>query len=95
MRDYELMLVLRPDLDDDAVRAVVDRVKGLIAGRGGEVLAEDVRGRRRLAYEIRHFREGIDVLFRLRLSPQSADELERSLRLTEQVIRHLLVRLEG
>lgn len=95
MREYELFVVFRPDLDDDSLQSNVDRVTGLVTARGGEVTAVQPRGRRRLYYEIRDFKDGQDVVWRFRFDPARADDLERSLRLTEPVIRHLLVRLDS
>ena len=94
MRDYELMVVLTPELDDDGVAATTERVRSLVTARGGEVVDVQPWGRRRLAYPIRRFRDGFYAVARLRLNPEAADPLDRSLRLTEPVIRHLLVRLD-
>ena len=94
MRNYELMTVFRPDLEDDALQAAVERLNGLIAARGGEVASSDAWGRRRLAYPIQDFRDGIYTVTKLKLDPMSADELERTLKLNDQIIRYLLIRVE-
>ncbi len=94
MRDYELMVVVTPELDDEGVAATAERVKSLVTARGGEVVEVQEWGRRRLAYPIRKFREGFYSVAKLKLSPEAADPLDRSLRLTEPVIRHLLVRTD-
>ena len=94
MRDYELMVVLTPDLDDEGVTATTERVTSLVTARGGEIVDLQPWGRRRLAYPIRKFRDGHYAVARLRLSPEAADPLDRSLRLAEPVLRHLLVRLD-
>jgi small subunit ribosomal protein S6 len=92
MRDYELMVVLSPELDEEGVTANTERIGALVQARGGEVANVDVWGRRRLAYSIDRHRDGQYVVLRLKLVPASTDQLERGLRLNESVIRHLLVR---
>jgi small subunit ribosomal protein S6 len=94
MRDYELMVVLTPELDEDGVTAATDRVKTLVTSRGGEVVDVQAWGRRRLAYPIQKFRDGFYAVAKLKLSPEAAEPLDRGLRLSEAVMRHLLVRLD-
>jgi small subunit ribosomal protein S6 len=95
VREYELMVVLDPNLDDSAIEALNNRISGLVTQRGGTVDNVDIWGRKRLAYPIGRFRDGIYILSRLQLPPNAAVEIERALKLTESVIRHLLVRAEG
>src|SRR5438445_13882978 len=95
MREYELMLILDPTLDEEGTQAAADRVQTFVAGRGGEVLSVDSAppmGRRRLAYPIKRQRDGIYSVTRLGMDAQAADDLERTLKLSDQVIRHLLIR---
>lgn len=94
MRDYELMTIFRPDLEEQPLQEAVERLNGLIAARGGEVGSGDPWGRRRLAYPIQDFRDGLYHLTRFQMDPKAADELERSLMLNDQIIRYLLLRLE-
>jgi small subunit ribosomal protein S6 len=94
VRDYELMVVLTPELDDDGVTATTERVKSLVTARGGEVVDVQPWGRRRLAYPIKRLRDGYYAVAKLKLDPEAAEPLDRSLRLTEPVIRHMLVRLD-
>ena len=95
MRDYELMVVLDPNLDDAAIEAMNTRIQTLVTQRGGTIDQVDNWGRRRLAYPIGRFRDGVYILTRMQLPPNAAAEIERALKLTESVIRHLLVRAEG
>ncbi|HLZ30888.1 MAG TPA: 30S ribosomal protein S6 [Chloroflexota bacterium] len=95
MRDYELMIVLDPNLDEAAIDAMNTRIQSLVTQRGGTVDNVDTWGRKRLAYPIGRFRDGFYILNRLQLPPTAATEIERALKLTESVIRHLLVRSEG
>lgn len=92
MREYELMCILNPELDEAGLEAQNERVKGLITARGGEVVSMEPWGRRRLAYPIKNFREGLYSITKFNLAPTEADALDRGLRLTESVIRHLIVR---
>jgi small subunit ribosomal protein S6 len=94
MRDYELMVVLTPELDEDGVTAATDRVKTLVTSRGGEVVDLQAWGRRRLAYPIQKFRDGFYTVAKLKLSPEATEPLERGLTLSEAVLRHLLVRMD-
>ena len=95
VRDYELMYIVRPDLDDEALRAATESVGTLVRGLGGDVGKTAMWGKRRLAYEIGHLRDGHYVVSQLRLDGTRVSELERALRIHDQVFRHLLVRREG
>ncbi|OGO06117.1 MAG: 30S ribosomal protein S6 [Chloroflexi bacterium RBG_13_54_9] len=92
MRDYELVMIVSPEIADEDVPAAIERVSQFITGRGGTVVEVDQWGRRRLAYPIRHFNEGIYVLTQFRLEPRLAAELEANLQISEEILRHLLVR---
>lgn len=94
MRRYELMLVIRPDIGDEAVQAIIDRVtRGLIGG-GGQIAKVSPWGRRRLAYEIDQAREGSYFIIVFDAEAAALAELERSLNITEEVMRHLVTRVE-
>jgi len=88
MRDYEVILIVHPDLDETALNGVIDKVKGWITDAGGNVAKVDLWGRRRLAYAIRKQREGQYVLFQAQMQPTYGTELDRNLRLLEPVIRY-------
>jgi len=94
LREYELMFVLTPDLQEDGVTAATERVNGMITNRGGEITKVDTWGRRRLAYPIRHHLDGFYTVMRFKLEANLTEELDRNLRLTEQVMRHLIVHAE-
>jgi small subunit ribosomal protein S6 len=89
------MVVLDPNLDEAAIDALNTRIQSIVTQRGGTVENVEPWGRRRLAYPIGRFRDGVYVLSRLTLPPNAAVDIERALKLTESVIRHLLVRAEG
>ena len=92
MREYELMCVLSPDLDEAGLEAQTERLQTLITARGGEVIKVEPWGRRRLAYPLQGFRDGVYSITRFKMAPDQAEVLDRGLRLTESVIRHLIVR---
>jgi small subunit ribosomal protein S6 len=94
VRDYELMAVLSPELDEAGIEAQHERLRTLITARGGEIVSIEPWGRRRLAYQVGSFREGNFAVIRFRMPPGESDALERGLRLAESVIRHLIVQLE-
>jgi len=91
VRDYELMYIVRPDADDDAVRAAVESVRTLVEGQGGEVRKTTMWGKRRLAYEVKHLRDGHYVIVEMRLDGARVANVERALRIHDSVFRHLLV----
>ena len=95
MRDYELVVVISPDIEDENVTISVDRFQGLIKEWGGKVQDVDNWGRRQLAYPIDRHKEGNYVVAQFSLPPDRVSELEDSLERSEEVIRHLVVRREG
>jgi small subunit ribosomal protein S6 len=94
MRRYELMLVLRPDTADDRVQQILDRTTRGIAESEGQVVKVSPWGRRRLAYPISGHREGSYFIVLFDAPSSSIDELERSLNITEEVMRHLITRID-
>jgi small subunit ribosomal protein S6 len=94
LRNYELVLVVSPEVGDEGLPTTVDRVNGYIQERGGEVKQVDQWGKRRLAYPIRKQAEGYYVVTQFALEPQAVRALEGSLELTEEVLRHLVTRVE-
>ena len=90
LRNYELVLMLDPEVDEERLGAVMDRVRGLIGD--GEVIDEDGWGRRKLAYKIGTYTDANYHHARLSLEGESSKGLESGLKLTDDVIRHLLVR---
>ena len=92
MRDYEVLYIVRADLDDDKVQDVVKRVNTLIARSGGTAEQTSLWGKRKLAYEVKHQKEGAYVLQDFQIPPDRVPELESALKITEEVLRHLIVR---
>jgi small subunit ribosomal protein S6 len=94
MRRYELMLVLRPDLPDDKVQGTLERTARAIAAGGGQIVKQAPWGRRRLAYPIDHHREGSYYVLLFEAPATAISELERGLQISEEVLRHLVTRVE-
>lgn len=94
MRDYELVYIVDPLVSDEDVSGVTDRITGWISGRGGEITNINPWGRRRLAYPIGERREGNYIAVQMRMDPSATSDLERTLELAEDILRHLLIRLD-
>ncbi|MHB8630029.1 MAG: 30S ribosomal protein S6 [Aggregatilineales bacterium] len=94
VRKYELPLIIPSDVADDAVNGIVQTVQGWIEAGSGQVTEVNMWGRRHLAYQIGESREATYVLIKADMQPQAINELERNLRLDQQILRHLVVRLD-
>ena len=94
MRRYELMLVIRPDVADDRSQALVDRTTRQIVAAGGQIVKVAPWGRRRLAYPIDRHREGSYQIILFEAPADAISELEHTLLITEEVLRHLVTRVE-
>jgi small subunit ribosomal protein S6 len=92
LRDYELVVIVRPEVDE-AIDSVIDSVSRFITENGGVVSAVEPWGKRKLAYPIKHFMEGSYVLTRFKLRPKWSKQLETNLQISEDVLRHLLVKV--
>ncbi|MFX4262975.1 30S ribosomal protein S6 [Pelotomaculum propionicicum] len=92
MRKYEVVFVHRPDLDEEKSAALIERFKDLIETHGGEVLKIDKWGKRRLAYEVKDLREGVYIIAHMNAEPKVATELDRVFKITDEVLRHIIVR---
>jgi len=89
-REYELMYIIRPDLDDEQVTAAVASVRSMIEANGGTVLKTTSWGKRRLAYEVKHLRDGYYMIVRCDLDGTKVKDVERALTISDSVFRHLL-----
>jgi len=93
LRDYELVLIVSPEIEEKDVDTTVDKVSQFVTGRGGVISEVEKWGKRKLAYPIKHFIEGTYVLSRFQLKPASCIELEANLQISEEILRHLLIKL--
>lgn len=94
MRNYELVLILQPGLDEEGLNSLVARFQQLVVDNKGQVAKVEQMGRRKLAYPIKKQREGYYVLFHVGLERAAISEVERGLRLSEDVLRHIMVALD-
>ena len=94
MRQYELIYIVAPDTTEEGVADLHKQVAGIVSRFGGEIEKSENWGRRRLAYEIGQRKEGTYVLELINAPGDVVKELDRRLRVTDQVIRHLLVRVD-
>ena len=93
MRPYEVVLILDSAVEESSVDGVVDRVKDLVKSKGGQLGQVEKWGRRRFAYEMKHRWEGYYALAELTAEPQVVADLDRMLQLSDDVIRHKIVRI--
>lgn len=93
MKKYETLFVLNPTLDEEALKANIEKIKGVIE-QDGTVINIDEWGKRRLAYEIKDMTEGYYYLINFEANPELPKELDRIFRITDSVLRHLIINLE-
>ena len=91
-RRYEVMFIVDPRLEDATITQALERYLGVVRDRGGEVAKLDHWGRRKLAYEMQHLHEGYYIVAQLDAEPSAMDELDRVLRLADELVRHKIVR---
>ena len=94
MRRYELMLLFRPDLEDDKLQSAVEKVTRAIVNAGGTLTKVSPWGKRRMAYDIQHFREASYFLLHFDIAPSAIRDIERGLLISEEILRHLVTVLE-
>jgi len=92
VRQYELVFIVKPDLEEEAFEALVGKVRGIAETNGAEVIKLEKWGKRRLAYEIKDYHEGFYEIMIFKGEPAVAAELDRILKITEQILRHMIVR---
>ncbi len=93
MRPYEVMIIFDADLEEETIRAAVDRYTSLIESKGAELGHRDFWGKRRFAYELKHRWEGYYVVLQAKAEPAAMDELHRVLSLADEVLRHKVLRI--
>jgi small subunit ribosomal protein S6 len=91
-RDYELGFILNPEVSEEQSNAILERIQQVVTNNDGQVVRINQWGRRRLAYPIQHQRDGFYVFFDMILTPETVSELDRNLKVTEEVLRHIIIR---
>ena len=94
MRNYEVMFVVRPNLEDDATNTVCENMKKVLENMGANILEVVNMGRRELAYEINTFKNGSYFLIKLEGEPAAVKEFDRVANISEDIIRHIVVKKE-
>jgi small subunit ribosomal protein S6 len=94
-RDYELGFILSPEVSEEETRSTLDRLEQIVVQHGGQIVKVNQWGRRRLAYPIERHRDGYYVFIDMILTPETVIELERSLRVSEIVLRHMLIKRDA
>ena len=93
MRDYELISIISPELDEEGISRIIEKVNKSIGDRGGKVSETSRWGKRRLAYQFKKFLEGNYILTRFKLEPKSVKEVSAEIKTSEGVLRHLVVKI--
>ncbi|MCS7463097.1 30S ribosomal protein S6 [Paenibacillus doosanensis] len=91
MRKYEVMYIIRPDIEQEVVQSTIEKFQNII-NNGGEITKHDVMGKRRLAYEINKFRDGHYVLVNFNANNEVITELDRVMKISDEVIRYLITK---
>ncbi|HUV05321.1 MAG TPA: 30S ribosomal protein S6 [Armatimonadota bacterium] len=94
VRPYEALYIVHPDLSDEEIEAIIEKYKQVVAEQGGEVESTNRWEKRRLAYDVKGQREGIYVLMTFKSEAKAAAELTRLLKIGDNVLRHIIVRLD-
>ncbi|MFZ5816181.1 MAG: 30S ribosomal protein S6 [Bacillota bacterium] len=94
MRNYEMMVIGRPELDEAGLQGLMDKISGLITGNGGSIEKTEAWKKQRLAYEIKDLRDGYYTVVYFKGEAKTAEELTRVLKITDEVVRFLIVRPE-
>lgn len=94
MRKYEIMYIIRPNMEEEAQKALVERFNGVLTENGAEIEKVTEMGKRRLAYEINDFREGVYMLLNINATAEATNEFDRLAKINEDIIRHIVVKEE-
>ena len=95
VRPYEALYIVRPDLSDEEVNSIMEKYKQVVESQGAEVENVNRWEKRSLAYEVKGQKEGIYVLMNFKSEAKAESELDRLLKIGDDVIRHIIVRLDG
>ena len=95
MNKYEALYIVTPEMEDEAIKGVIEKFSGIITANGGEIEKTDEWGRKKLAYPIDYKTEGYYVLVNFAAAPELPRELERNFRNDESILRYMVVRQNG
>lgn len=94
MRDYEIMYIIRPNIEEDARKEIVERFSNYLTSNGATIDKVDEMGSKRLAYEINDFRDGYYVLINFKGNEEAVNEFDRQAKFSEDIIRHIVIRVD-
>lgn len=94
MRKYEILYIIRPNIEDEEKTALVERFDNILKDNGAEIIESKEWGKRRLAYEIDNYRDGIYHVITVNAEPPAIQEFDRLIKISDDVIRHIVVRLD-
>lgn len=94
MRKYEVMYIIRPNIEDEAKKALIERFNGILTDNGAEIAETKDWGKRRLAYEINDFRDGFYQILTVNAVPAAVEEFSRLAKISEDIIRHIVIKEE-
>jgi small subunit ribosomal protein S6 len=94
MRKYEIMYIIRPSIEDEAKKALVERFNGILTDNGAEITNVKEWGKRRLAYEINDFRDGFYMILNVMSNSEAINEFDRLAKINEDIIRHMITKVE-
>ncbi|WP_053217733.1 30S ribosomal protein S6 [Virgibacillus senegalensis] len=92
MRNYEIMYIVRPDIEEEAQTALIERFNKILTDNGAEIDKVDEKGKKRLAYEINNYRDGYYVLINFKGDENAINEFDRQAKYSDDIIRHIAVR---
>ncbi|MFJ7978092.1 30S ribosomal protein S6 [Peribacillus sp. JNUCC 23] len=95
MRKYEIMYIIRPNIEEDAKKALVERFNTILTDNGAEMTEAKEWGKRRLAYEINDFRDGYYMLLKINGETAAIQEFDRLAKISEDIIRHMVTKIEA
>ncbi len=95
VHDYELVVIISPEVVDEALETKIDDISKLVTSKEGIISTVEQWGKRKLSYPIKHFAEGSYVLAKFKMNPKWSKELEANLLISEEILRHLLIRLDS
>ncbi|MBF0704994.1 MAG: 30S ribosomal protein S6 [Anaerobacillus sp.] len=94
MRNYEIMYIIRPNIEEDAQKALVERFNGILTDNGAEINETKEMGKKRLAYEIENFNSGIYMLLNINSNTEAIEEFSRLMKINDDVLRFMTINLE-
>lgn len=94
MRDYEVMYIVRPDMEEEARKELIERFNNILTDNNATVEKVDEMGARRLAYKIKGYKDGYYVVVNFKGDAQAVNEFDRQAKYTDDIIRHMIIRLD-